>query len=145
MEICIPHALAKTKRNVSWFNKEIKWAIRERNQLHHRAKVTKSSEVKAKFHAMRNKVVSLLCESKLAFFGKLNQANNKEFWKTMKLLNNTYSTISTLHTRGTVAHSSVDKANVLNNFFYGRYDQNCLPLTQYFHNFEWEMPILSSH
>ena len=84
MEICIPHALVKTKRNVPWFNKEIKQAIHKRNQLHRRTKVTRSAESEVKFRAMRNKVVSLLRESKLAFFGKLNQANNKEFWKIFK-------------------------------------------------------------
>jgi hypothetical protein len=103
-------------------------------------KVTKSAESEAKFRAMRNKVVSLLRESKLAFFGKLDQANNKEFWKTMKLVNNTSSTIPTLQTRGTVAHSSVDKANTLNNFFYSCYNQNCPPLTQCSHTFDREMP-----
>ena len=140
MEICIPHTLVKTKRDVPWFNKEIKQAIRKRNQLHRQVKVTKSSESKAKFSAMRNKVVSLLRESKQAFFGKLNQANNKEFWKTMKILNNTTSTIPTLKIRDTVAHSSVDKANALNNFFYSCYNQNCPPLTQCSHNHEQEMP-----
>ena len=73
MEICIPHTLVKTKRDVPWFNKEIKQAIRKRNQLHRQVKVTKSSESKAKFSAMRNKVVSLLRESKQAFFGKLRR------------------------------------------------------------------------
>ena len=34
---------------------------------------------------------------------------------------------TTLQTRGTAAHSSVDKANALNNFFYGCYNQNCPP------------------
>ena len=140
MEICIPHALVKTKRNIPWFNKEIKQAIRKRNQLHRQAKVIRSAESEAKFRAMRNKVVSLLRESKLAFFGKLNQANNKEFWKIMKFFNNTTSTIPTLQTSGTVAHSSVDKANALNNFFYGCYNQNCPPLTQCSHNYEQEMP-----
>ena len=45
-----------------------------------------------------------------------------------------------LRTRGTVAHSSVDKANALNNFFYDCYNQNCPPLTQCSHNYEQEMP-----
>ena len=61
MEICIPHALVKTKRNVPWFNKEIKQAICKRNLLHRRAKVTKSAEVEAKFRAMRNKELCLCC------------------------------------------------------------------------------------
>ena len=82
--------------------------------------------------SMQNKVVSLLHESKRAFFGKLNQANNKEFWKTMKILNNTTSTIPTLNIR--------DKANALNNFFYSCYNQNCPPLAQCSHNHEQEMP-----
>ena len=56
----------------------------------------------------------------------------------MKLLNNTTSTIPTLQTGGIVAHSSIDKANVLNNFFYSCYNQNC-PLTQCSHNFERDM------
>ena len=59
-----------------------KKVIRKRNQLHRQTKVTRSAESEVKFRAMRNKVVSLLRESKLAFFGKLNQANNKEFGKS---------------------------------------------------------------
>ena len=39
MEICIPHALVKNKRDVPWFNKEIKQAIRKHNQLHRQVKV----------------------------------------------------------------------------------------------------------
>ena len=58
----------------------------------------------------------------------------------MKILNNTTSTIPTLKIRDTVAHSSVDKANALNNFFYSCYNQNCPPLTQCSHNHEQEMP-----
>ena len=138
MEVCIPYALVKTKKDVPWFSKEITQAVRKRNLLHRRAKVTKSAENEAKYHTMQNKVVSLLHKSKQSYFDKLNQADNREFWKIMKQLNNT-STTPTLQTSSTTAHSSVDKANTLNNFFHSCFNQNCPPLTQCSHNFEREM------
>ena len=89
MEICIPHVLVKTKRNVPWFNKEITLAVRKHNLLHRHAKVTKSAKNEAKYRTMRNKVVSLLRKSKQGYFDELNQADNREFWKIiMKQLNN---------------------------------------------------------
>ena len=57
----------------------------------------------------------------------------------MKQLNNNL-TISTLQINSTIPHSSVDKANALNNLFHGRFNLNCPPLTVCSHNSEREMP-----
>lgn len=39
----------------------------------------------ARYTAMRNKVVSLLRESKKRFFDKLNDSDAKQFWRTMRI------------------------------------------------------------
>ena len=141
MEICIPHAMVKTKKNVPWLNKEVIQAIRKRNLLYRRAKNSNTAVNQAKYRTMRNKVVCILRESKQRYFDKLNQADKNEFWKIMKQCNNNSSTIPTLQTTsGATAHSSLDKANVLNKFFYDCFNHSCPPLTECSHNFEREMP-----
>ena len=67
----------------------------------------------AKYNTMQNKVIYLLRESKRSFL-MINQADAKEFWKTM---NHDSSTLPTLQDRGINIDSSIDKVNVLNHFF----------------------------
>ena len=80
-----------------------------------------------KYKSLRNKVVSLLRQAKKKFFEKLNSADQKVFWKTVKMLNNTTSSIPTLTTQsGVQAVSSSDKASTLNEYFFSCFN-TCLP------------------
>ena len=71
----------------------------------------------------------MLRKSKQFFFDKLNCADAKMFWKTVRLLNNQQSSVPMLQFNGTTAESSTDKADVLNNYFYGCFNHNTPPLS----------------
>ena len=60
----------------------------------------------------------MLRECKEEFFHELDAANAKDFWKSIRKLNNKQNTIPTLVDGDFLVDSSQDKATVLNNFFY---------------------------
>ena len=91
MEICIPHAVLKLKRNVPWMNRAIADAMKQRNILFHAAKRSDRPLDSAKYNLKRNEVTTMLRNSKQSFFDRLNSADAKSFWKSMKLLNNQQS------------------------------------------------------
>ena len=139
MEICIPNAVVKVKKDLPWLNRTIKKAIQKQDTLYRKLKQRNCTAVdRAKYNTMRNQVVYLLRESKKTYFSKLNHANVKEFWKTMKLLNHDSSTLPTLQDKGISIDSNIDKANVLNRFFYSCFNNSCLPLTDSLPAFELE-------
>ena len=101
MEICIPNAVVKVKKDLPWLNRTIKKAIQKWDTLYWKLKWRNCTAVdRAKYNTMRNQVVYLLRESKKNYFSKLNHANVKEFWKTMKLLNHDSSILPTLQDKG---------------------------------------------
>ena len=71
-------------------------AIKKRNALFHKAKRTGKQSDREKFNVQRNQVVVLLRKSKQSFFNRLNDADAKTFWKTMRYLNNQLTSIPTL-------------------------------------------------
>jgi hypothetical protein len=75
MEECIPKATLPRKRNQPWLTKGLIQAIRRRNILHKRAKVT------GNYSKYRNKVVNYMRQAKKAYFRKLNPKSPKQFWK----------------------------------------------------------------
>ena len=80
------------------------------------------------YKSLRNKVVSLLRQAKKKFFENLNSADQKVFWKTVKMLNNTTSSIPTLITQSSVqAVSSSDEASTLNENRVFSCFNTCLP------------------
>ena len=80
-------------------------------------------------------MVGLIREAKKKFFENLESADQKVFWKTVKLLNRAESSIPTLTTPdGVQASSSSDKASTLNHYFYTCFnkaltEQSVPPLT----------------
>ena len=88
------------------------------------------------YRAKRNQVVKILRESKQTFFNqRLNNADTKTFWKTVRFLNRDYSSIPTLLDGDgtTTVESSSAKAACLNNVFYTCFNQNYPPLTEEVH------------
>ena len=55
--------------------------------------------------------------AKWSFFARLDNASQKQFWKTMKHLCKTKSTVPALSHNGITATSDACKANMLNEFF----------------------------
>ena len=80
MDISIPHITVNTKSlgSIPWINSEIKKAMRKRNTMYRRLKQSNDNSTTDRiwYTAMRNKVVSLLRDSKQRFFDKLNNADN---------------------------------------------------------------------
>lgn len=132
MELCIPHTTAKLKRNLPWLNKDILNAIKKRDTLFRTAKATGKSCDRERYNQKRNQVVSMLRESKQSFFdNNLNQTDVKTFWKTVRLLNRDYSSsIPTLCDGATTADTNLDKATLLNNYFYTCFNHEQPPLQQ---------------
>ena len=118
MELCVPHAIVKPKSNVPWMNHCLTTAIRKRNILFRMAKRTGKASDRVKYNRQRNRVVTMLRNAKQLFFDKLNAADTKTFWKTVRQLNQQHSSIPVLKDNGITVESSADKAALLNNYFY---------------------------
>ena len=126
MELCIPHTIAKVKKNLPWINKRILNTIKKRDALFRVAKSTGRSLDRSKYNQKRNLVVGMLRESKHTFFNqRLNNADCKTFWKTIRLLNHDYSShMPTLQDGTKTIETSLDKATALNNYFYSCFNHS---------------------
>ena len=124
---CIPSCVLPPRRNRPgpWLTKRLIQDIRRRNALYRHVKATGDY---TKFRRYRNKVVNYLRNAKMAYFRKLNPRRTKEFWKTCKLLNRTTSSIPTLTTPSSTAHTNLQKAELLNSFFISYFNRSHNPL-----------------
>ena len=129
MDMSIPNSTVITNRRLPWINHTIIQAMRKRKVLFDTYKRTKMKTDRAKYQAQRNRVVTLLRESKEDFFRKLHNTNAKEFWKAIRKLNAKQSIIPTLTDGVSMADTSQDKATLLNNFFFTCFNWQCPPLT----------------
>ena len=114
---------------------QIRKAMKKRNTLFRQLKQGRSNNPtidRARYTMMRNKVVSVLRNSKQEFFNKLNNANANQFWKILRLLNWNSSAVPTLQDcdTGTAIDTSVDKANALNTFFHSCFNHNFPTLSE---------------
>ena len=66
---------------------------------------------------LSNKFVAQLCQAKRSYFGNLNPRDQKKFWKTIKKLSKSASSIPSLSHSGVSVSDDKDKANLLNSFF----------------------------
>ena len=137
MESCIPKCTLPRRKNLPWLSKNLKRAMQKRNTLFRRAKSSGSAEIWRKYKGMRNKVTSMLRDSKQSFFTRhINNGNKKQFWKTMKYLRKEQSTIPSLRSGGTSADNELDKANMLNNYFSTCFNTSLPPLSGTFESVE---------
>ena len=88
MELCVPHGRFPGRKNLPWLSKSIIQLIRKRNFYFRKSKT--SSFYCQKYRRVRNKVVSLLRDSKKKYFKNLNP-RKKECWKANKSLAHTTS------------------------------------------------------
>ena len=125
MEICILHAIIKCKRNVPWMNSAIGKEIKKRDSLFRAATRSGKPGDRIKYNSQRNKVVSMIRQSKRSFFDKMDSAgNSNNFWKFVRRLNHQQSLIPTLECNGMSFETSASKATVLNNYFYKCFNHN---------------------
>ena len=94
MHACIPQQTLRKRSNVPWLNSNIVRHIRQRNAAFQAANCKRSSKPNAftKYKKLRNKVVQWLImrSSKKEFYGRINLADKKQFWKTIKFLNHLF-------------------------------------------------------
>ena len=94
-----------------------------------------------RYTAMRNKVVTLLRESKQRFFDELNNADTKQFWRTMRILNRKSSSIPSLQDENNATiKSNTGKANALNSFFHRCFNYTFPSLIEFPDAFEMSLP-----
>ena len=119
MHNCIPQVTAKSKKSLPWINKQILQAIAKRNACYRLLKSTECHSIHHKYKSLRNKVVGLIREEKRKYFENLNSPDQKVFWKAVKMLNKSTSSIPTLAVQnGFPAATSNDKATILNQYFF---------------------------
>ena len=95
LDLCIPHVTLPTRKSLPWLTKTLINAMKKRNYYFRESKRSGDLHVFAKYKTLRNYIVMALCEAKQAFFASL-QPTNKQFWGTLKQINNTKTTIPTL-------------------------------------------------
>ena len=128
MEKCIPKKKLPKRKNLPWLNKRLVNSIKKRNLLF---KQGKHSGNLSKYKLKRNKIALELRQAKQAYFRKLNPRKPKEFWQAMKHLRKQQSSIPTLtDDDGTVAHTSTEKAEMLNTFFAKCFNSESTPLEE---------------
>ena len=125
IELCVPKAVLPKRQNLPWLTKPIIQAIRRRNLLFKQAKLSGDF---TKYKACRNKIVQQLRLAKQQFFSHLDPKCPKNFWKAYKILNGSPSSIPVLSSGSTVAESSIEKANLLNEFFVSCFNTSTPPL-----------------
>ena len=67
MESCIPKGILPKRKNLPWLSKNIRRAMQKRNNVYKRAKLSGCSQLWNKFRTMRNRVTTMLRNSKQAF------------------------------------------------------------------------------
>ena len=130
MEECIPRRYLRKRRNLPWLSRDILQLIRKCNTLFKKAKrFMKDSHIQ-QYKRLRNRMVNLMRIKKDEYFRRLSGSTNKEFWKSMKLLNKNRATIPTLERDNCTAASDLDKATLLNTFFASCWNSGEQPLTE---------------
>ena len=134
MKQCIPSALLPTRRNLPWLSKPLIQLMRKRNLLYRKARDSNNQELWDQYRNARNKLVSKLREEKSTYFSRLNPRDCKNFWQAIKYISKKESSIPTLRDDNspTVASTSTDKANMLNNFFSRCFNHALPPLSPEF-------------
>ena len=82
-----------------------------------RAKRSKNPTHFTKYKKIRNDVTMMLRTAKQKYFDSLTSANNKQFWKTVKLVNKQEGSIPALSQDNINAVTDEEKSNMLNTYF----------------------------
>ena len=126
MELCIPHGRIPRRKNLPWLSKSIIQLIRKRNLLFKKSKT--SPRYVQKYKHVRNKVVTLLRNSRKNFFKNLNP-RKKAFWKAVKSVSRNSSEIPTLKSNNVTVATNDAKATMLSHTFCQNFNKSALPLT----------------
>ena len=123
---CIPNRLTRIKPDEPlWMNTNIKRYIRKRKRAYKQAKRTNIPSHWRKFRAIRNRVITMIRESKKTLNetieNKLNSntLTSRDWWSTLKsvISPTNSSSIPPLENNGQTYTDNLEKANLLNNYF----------------------------
>ena len=133
MKKCIPRRqLPINQRNIPWINKKVTQAMKRRNRLYKNSR--KSTTARSKYQLARNRVVSHIRKAKEEYFAKLRTKDQKQFWKTVKLLSVQKSMIPTLTQNSTVLSNDLEKARTLNSFSSECFNTSVPPIKSIYHS-----------
>ena len=125
-KLCIPNKHIKVKpSDPPWITTFIKRYIRKRKRAYRKAKQTDLQYHWDKFRKLRNKVASLIKESKrtcdenIAKKLKSDSLTSTDWWSTLKTVISPTATssIPSLESSGRIYTDEQDRANLLNNYF----------------------------
>ena len=123
---CIPNRYVRVyPSEPPWITSFLKSQIRKRKRAYRKAKRTNSLSHWSSFKRLRNKVVSMIRDSKKLYYDKVadklkaETLTAKDWWSTLKTVisPNSKSSIPALESNDIIYTNDRDKANVLNNFF----------------------------
>ena len=130
MKECIPHRDLSLKRcNLPWITKNIIRYMQKRNHLFRKSLQQANPRLREKYKRLRNKVSSMLRSAK-KYFKSLAAADNKTFWKTVKLLTHAQVSVPVLCAEGVSAVTDREKADMLNNYFAKCWNLSQPPLSE---------------
>ena len=87
IEMCIPKKSLPRRINHPWMTKNLMRAIRKRNGFFRRARQNGSQSLFDRYKQQRNRVVKEMQKAKGHFFKNFNPSSSKQFWKTVKIMN----------------------------------------------------------
>ena len=123
---CIPNKQVRIRPSEPvWMTSIIRNLIRKRKQAFRKAKLTDTPANWEKFRKLRNKVISLIRESKknrneqLTNTLRNQRLTSKDWWTTLKtFISPLYrNSNAPLEKDGIIYSESIDKANLLNDYF----------------------------
>ena len=108
-----------------WLTSHLKRYIRKCKRACRKANRTNLTSHWAKFKRLRNKTISVLRDTKKAFYDKISDKlksyslSSKDLWSTLKSIINQNATtqIPPLESNGLINTGKKEKANLLNHFF----------------------------
>ena len=114
MQQCIPQVKQQCQRRLPWINKNIMCAIKQRDRLYHKFKISQTAFAWKKYKEMRNRLVKLIRSSKSVFFSNLSRtaADPQKFWKIVNTLKNVSGHIPTLVCDNESVSEDIEKAEV---------------------------------
>ena len=123
---CIPNRVVRIKpADPPWLTLRIKKIIRKRKRAYKKAKITNSPAHWTNFKRIRNKVTSMIRESKQAQTDKIanklktESLSSRNWWTILKSFISTTpkSTVPPIEQHGRIYTEAQEKANLLNTFF----------------------------
>ncbi|MEW8547708.1 MAG: reverse transcriptase family protein, partial [Candidatus Thiodiazotropha sp.] len=123
---CIPNRQIRIKPlEPPWITTFLKRHIRKRKRAYKKAKKTNKESHWKTFKKLRNRVVTMIRESKNTYYEKLaeklrsNTLSTKDWWSTLKtfITPNSSSSIPPLDHNNSIYADETDKANIFNKYF----------------------------